>query len=154
MPRYWLRRLTHVMQTTVLLNKAKFEWVLMKRQESVCWQLASLRGDPAWVPCHRSTAESVCVEARSWSDVGGSSRQTVKQRRALCVDWLLPRHTSHLILSLYLAMSHPLIDGLLVLPSDRKLAFVCHFGKWKRMLCCRMCTKELHLCVCVYVSLC
>lgn len=30
-----------------------------------------------------------------------------------------------LLLSLYLAMSHPLIDGLLVLPSDRKLAFVC-----------------------------
>ena len=30
-----------------------------------------------------------------------------------------------LLLSLYLAMSLPLIDGLLVLPSVRKLAFVC-----------------------------
>lgn len=36
MPRYQLDRMTHVIQTAVLVNKAEFEWALMKRQERVC----------------------------------------------------------------------------------------------------------------------
>lgn len=36
MPRYWLDRMIHVKQTAVLVNKAEFEWALMKRQEGVC----------------------------------------------------------------------------------------------------------------------
>lgn len=169
MPRYWLDRMIHVKQTAVLVNKAKFEWALMKRQEGVCWQLASLWDDPAWVSCHYLTAKSVCVEACSWSDLWGSrqidrqaDRQTVKQCEALRVDWLswilLPCHIPPLlVLLLYLAMPLPLIDGLLVLLSVRKLTFVClSVRELKEYALTAMCTKELHPCVCVSVcvSLC
>lgn len=139
MPRYWLDRMTHVTQTAVLVNKAEFEWSLMKRQEGVCWQLASLRDDPAWVSCHYLTAKSVCVEARSWSSVcvcvsggrGETDRQADSQTEEGFVCWLailVFTPLSYLpfsLQSLYVAMSLPLIDGLLVLPLVRKLAFVC-----------------------------
>ena len=61
-----------------------------------------------------------------------------------------------LLLSLYLATSLPLIDGLLVLPLVRKLAFVCLSVKELKENALPMCMKELHLCVCVRacVSLC
>lgn len=82
--------------------------------------------------CHVTilTAKSVCIEARSWSDAVGGAADRQTDRGGLCVSTGYPGFYSPvipplLLLSFYLAMSHPLIDGLLVLPSDRKLAFVC-----------------------------
>ncbi len=76
----------------------------------------------------------------------------MKQRRVLCV-LVFP---TRLLLSLYLAMSVPLIDGLLVLPLVRKLAFVCLSVKELKevALLTDVYKGTSSVCVCVYVCVC